>query len=64
MAVPDLIEAAAGLANTLATEVGLARATLDAARADVVRAEQLRADAEGYRAQALEMITLASKLKK
>ncbi len=48
-AVPELLEAAARMANTLATEVGHARATLEAARADVARAEQLRADTAGYR---------------
>jgi exonuclease SbcC len=47
--VPELLDAAAGKANALAAELGHARATLEAARADVARAEQLRDEAEGYR---------------
>ena len=48
-AVPELLDEAARRANQLATEVGLAQATLAAARADVDLAAKLLESATGYR---------------
>jgi exonuclease SbcC len=48
-AVPELMSEASRVGHELAATLGHARATLEAARTDVARAEQLRSDASTYR---------------
>jgi exonuclease SbcC len=48
-AVPELMSEVSRVGHELAATLGHARATLEAARADVARAEQLRSDASTYR---------------
>lgn len=61
-AVPDLLRAAEKLANDLATEVGHAQATLEAARGQVEQAQRVEHEAETYRRQSEVAKALALEL--